>query len=162
MNVNTNGSLPDTVGDLARGRVRLHTREHGQRPGPGSTRPIPARTASASARWRKTVAQAKDAGLFVSLNFLFHPGVSDTEEELEALGSLIEGTKADFVQLRNLNLDPELYAKVVVGSGVGFGASMSLANFMKRLRKRCPLAQVRVFQPLAGPRRLELRPRTRR
>jgi hypothetical protein len=95
----------------------------------------------------ETVAKAKNAGLFVSLNFLYHPGVSDTEEELEALGSLIERTKADFVQLRNLNLDPELYAKVVVGSGVGFGASMGLANFMKRLRKHCPWLKYGYFNP---------------
>jgi hypothetical protein len=97
----------------------------------------------------ETVHRAKAADLFVSLNFLYHPGVSDTEEELEALGTLVESSKADFIQLRNLNLDPEIYARVVEGS-VGFGASMGLGNFMKRLKKRCPWLRFGYFNPYLG------------
>lgn len=149
VNVNTNGSLPDVVASLAEAgfnsmRVSM----------------VSARAPLYAAYTRpqgysfedvaRTVEQAKAAGLFVSLNFLYHPGVSDTEEELAALGDLIERTKTDFVQMRNLNLDPELYASIVAGSGLGFGASMGLANFMKRLRKRCPWLKYGYFNPYLG------------
>ncbi|MBI4805693.1 MAG: radical SAM protein [Desulfovibrio sp.] len=146
VNVNTNGGLPDTVQGLAEAgfdSMRVSMVSARAKLYEAYTRP----KGFGFDEVAQTVANAKNAGLFVSLNFLYHPGVSDTEEELEALGSLIESTKADFVQLRNLNLDPELYAKVVVGSGVGFGASMGLANFMKRLRKRCPWLKYGYFNP---------------
>jgi wyosine [tRNA(Phe)-imidazoG37] synthetase (radical SAM superfamily) len=149
VNVNTNGSLPDVVASLAEAgfnsmrvsmvsaRAPLYT---------AYTRPQ-GYTFEDVAR---TVEKAKAAGLFVSLNFLYHPGVSDTEEELAAIGDLIERTKTDFVQMRNLNLDPELYASIVASSGLGFGASMGLANFMKRLRKRCPWLKYGYFNPYLG------------
>ncbi|MFZ5425802.1 MAG: radical SAM protein [Thermodesulfobacteriota bacterium] len=149
VNVNTNGSLPDVVDDLrAAGFDSMRVSMVSARAPlyEAYTRP----QGYGFAQVAQTVERAKDAGLFVSLNFLYHPGVSDTEEELEALGNLVERTKADFIQLRNLNLDPDLYAGIVTGSGVGFGASMGLQNFMKRLRKRCPWLKYGYFNPYLG------------
>lgn len=148
VNVNTNGSLPETVETLAQAgfdSMRVSMVSARAPLYEAYTRP----QGYAFAGVAQTVANAKAAGLFVSLNFLYHPGVSDTEEELEALGSLIEGSKVDFVQLRNLNLDPELYGRIVTGS-VGYGASMGLNNFMKRLRKRCPWLKYGYFNPYLG------------
>lgn len=100
---------------------------------------------------RESIRRAKAAGLFVSLNFLFFPGVSDTEAELEALGGLIEEHRVDFVQLRNLNLDPELYLRVAESSGAlanpARHASVGLKNFRKRLRKACPWLRFGYFNP---------------
>jgi pyruvate-formate lyase-activating enzyme len=149
VNVNTNGSLPDTVEDLRRAgfdSMRVSLASARSPLYEAYARP----QGYAFAQVAETIHRAKAAGLFVSVNFLYHPGVSDTEEELEALGGLIEDSKADFVQLRNLNLDPEVYAKVVTGSGVGFGPSMGLGNFMKRLRKRCPWLKYGYFNPYLG------------
>jgi len=149
VNVNSNGSLPDTVEELARaGFDSLRVSLVSARPAlyEAYTRP----QGYGFAQVAQTVERAKAAGLHVSLNFLYHPGVSDTEEELDALGALIEGSRADFVQLRNLNLDPDLYADIVTGCGVGFGASMGLANFMKRLKKRCPWLKYGYFNPWLG------------
>ncbi|WP_243358307.1 radical SAM protein [Fundidesulfovibrio terrae] len=148
VNVNTNGSLPDTVESLKEAgfdSMRVSMVSARAPLYEAYTRP----QGYVFADVARTVANAKAAGLFVSLNFLYHPGVSDTEEELEALGALIEGSKADFVQLRNLNLDPELYGRIVTGS-VGYGASMGLQNFMKRLRKRCPWLKYGYFNPYLG------------
>lgn len=146
VNVNTNGSLPDVVEELqSAGFDSMRVSMVSARPAlyEAYTRP----QGYTFTQVAETVARAKACGLFVSINFLYHPGASDTEEELEALGSLMERTKADFIQLRNLNLDPDLYAGIVEGSGVGFGASMGLANFMKRLRKRCPWVKYGYFNP---------------
>jgi len=149
VNVNTNGSLPDAVEPLASAGF------NSMRVSLVSARPALYEAYARPEGYRfthvtETIGRAKAAGLFVSLNFLYHPGVSDTEEELEALGTLVESSKADFIQMRNLNLDPEIYARVVTASGVGFGTSMGLANFMKRLKKRCPWLKFGYFNPYLG------------
>ncbi len=146
VNVNSNGSLPGTMAGLKEAgfdSIRVSMVSARKPLYEAYTRPVGYVFEDVA----ESVKQAKAAGLFVSLNFLFHPGVSDTEEELEALGQLVEDNRVDFIQLRNLNLDPDLYAQVVGQSGVGFGASMGLGNFMKRLRKRCPWLQYGYFNP---------------
>jgi pyruvate-formate lyase-activating enzyme len=53
------------------------------------------------------------AGGHASINLLCFPGVTDTDAELEALCGLIERTGLHRIQLRNLNLDPELYRRAL-------------------------------------------------
>jgi pyruvate-formate lyase-activating enzyme len=53
------------------------------------------------------------AGGRASINLLCFPGVTDTEAELAALAALVERTGLQRVQLRNLNIDPELYRRVL-------------------------------------------------
>jgi hypothetical protein len=92
----------------------------------------------------RTIATAKEHGLFVSLNYLFFPGVSDTESELEALTGLVSFAKLDYIQMRNLSLDPELYLGCV---GDPTEPSMGLGNFMNRLKKACPWINYGYFNP---------------
>jgi hypothetical protein len=79
---------------------------------------------------------------------LYFPGVSDTEEEIAALAELIQTCGVNFLQLRSLNIDPELYmellAPMVHSPSVGFG------NFRKRLRKACPRLGFGYFNPYLG------------
>ncbi len=56
---------------------------------------------------------AKREGLFVSINLLTMPGWNDTRREMEALLELLSRYKVDMLQIRNLNIDPDLYAEVV-------------------------------------------------
>lgn len=97
---------------------------------------------------RASMAEARSRGIFVSINLLYFPGVTDTEEEIAALGALVGGTGVSFIQLRNLNIDPEMYLgvlkEVVLGPSVGF------ANFKKRLRKLCPWLKFGYFNPYVG------------
>ncbi len=143
VNVNTNASLPDTMPGLAKAgldsiRVSLNSaresvynsyyRPHGY-------------TFSDVCR---TIATAKEHGLFVSLNYLFFPGANDVESELDALVRLVSTTKPDYIQMRNLSLDPELYLGCV---GDPTEPSMGLGNFMKRLKKACPWINYGYFNP---------------
>ena len=143
ININTNGSLPETIPELARSgldsiRVSLNS----------------AREAFYSAYYRprtygfgqvlETIAAAKQQGLFVSLNYLFFPGFNDSEKEYAALGSLIAETGIDFLQLRNLNLDPELYLRQVQ---VPPEPCMGFHNFRKRLTRDFPQMGVGYFNP---------------
>ena len=98
----------------------------------------------------ESIARARRHGLFISLNFLYFPGVSDTEEEFDALGDLVDLHRVDFIQMRNLNLDPELYVDVAhqaLADTGGLGPSMGFVNFRKRLKKRCPWLQFGYFNP---------------
>ena len=58
---------------------------------------------------RRSIAVARKNGLWVSLNLLFFPGVTDSEGELEALARLVGENGVSMIQWRNLNIDPEWY-----------------------------------------------------
>ncbi|MFW2367502.1 MAG: radical SAM protein [Desulforhopalus sp.] len=51
----------------------------------------------------------KQASRFVSLNYFILPGLTDSVAEFDALCRMISNHKPDFIQLRNLNMDPEWY-----------------------------------------------------
>lgn len=53
----------------------------------------------------------KENGRFVSLNYFILPGFTDSIPEFDALCTLIRRHHPDFIQLRNLNMDPEWYLK---------------------------------------------------
>lgn len=59
----------------------------------------------------ETIGQVKKAGGFCSINLLCLPGVTDRPEEVAALMKLVESTRLDLIQWRNLNIDPEVYLK---------------------------------------------------
>lgn len=104
---------------------------------------------------RAAIREARSCGVFVSLNLLFFPGVTDTEEELAALARLIGENGVSMVQWRNLNIDPEWYFKLISGDGdeaVRLSPSMGLAVFMKRLKKLCPWLRYGYFNPYLGDR----------
>lgn len=72
---------------------------------------------------------AKEKGIYTSINLLVFPGFTDREEELEGLIRLIHKVKLDLIQMRNLNIDPDLYLKEM-GKGRGIGISRML-NILK-------------------------------
>src|SRR6056297_99421 len=95
----------------------------------------------------ETLYQAKALDLFVSLNYLYFPGINDSEDEFIALAGLISKTQLDLIQLRNLNIDPELYLKVMPSSD---SPAMGLNNFQKRLQKEFPWLRFGYFNPYLG------------
>lgn len=147
VNVNTNASLPDAAAKLADAgvdsfRVSLNS----------------ARSTLYEAYYRPQgytfddvaafIKEAKRAGSFVSLNYLYFPGIGDQEEEIEALSALVGEHAVDFIQLRNLNLDPELYLDLA-GAGAA-GPATGLKLFKKRLRKAQPELKFGYFNPYLG------------
>jgi pyruvate-formate lyase-activating enzyme len=83
---------------------------------------------------------AKGKGIYTSINLLVFPGFTDREAELEGLIELIKDTNLDLVQMRNLNIDPDLYLKSM-GSGEGIGIS----KMMDILKKEFPFLQFGYF-----------------
>jgi pyruvate-formate lyase-activating enzyme len=147
VNLNTNASLPDAVAALAEAgldSLRVSMNSAREECYAAYYRP----QGYTPAQVRESMTRARAAGVFVSVNLLYFPGVSDTEDEIAALVELVQACGVNFLQLRNLNIDPELYmallAPAVRDPSVGFG------NFRKRLRKACPGLGFGYFNPYLG------------
>jgi pyruvate-formate lyase-activating enzyme len=108
INLNTNGSLPDRVREIAESgldsiRISLNC----------------ARKEYYLPYYRpkgyvfedviSSIRLSKDMGLYTMINYLVFPGITDQEEEIEALENLIERTGLNFIHMKNLNIDPWLY-----------------------------------------------------
>lgn len=61
----------------------------------------------------KSLKYATDQGVYTSINYLIFPGVTDREEEIEAMVEFARRTGLKLIQLRNLNIDPESYLELI-------------------------------------------------
>ena len=81
------------------------------------------------------VRRARSQGVAVSLNYLHMPGWNDREAEVEALVDFVNRLDVQMIQMRTLNIDPDMYVQAVpmpAGPALGIGALVA------RLRKDCP------------------------
>jgi pyruvate-formate lyase-activating enzyme len=138
INLNSNASLPGKVEVLAEAgldslRVSMNSarREYHQRyyrPQNFSLQDV-----------FDSIAVMKQMKRFVSLNYFILPGFTDDPAEFSALCRLVEDYRPDLIQLRNLNMDPEWYLKVIdfrpSGDPLGIRAwRHKLARLFPRLR----------------------------
>ncbi|MFD0960687.1 radical SAM protein [Paenibacillus chungangensis] len=61
----------------------------------------------------KSLKYATDKGVYTSINYLIFPGVTDREEEMEAMIGFVKRTGLKLIQMRNLNIDPESYLGLI-------------------------------------------------
>lgn len=158
VNCNTNASRPEAVARLAEAgltsmRVSLNSAR------PELYRRYYRPTDYDFSDVAESIRTARRHGVFVSLNLLFFPGITDTEAELEALARLVGENGVSMIEWRNLNIDPEWYWELMTGGKAGEdgaaaagGGSMGLAAFMKRLRGLCPWLRYGYFNPWLGNR----------
>jgi hypothetical protein len=71
----------------------------------------------------------------MAINLLVFPGVTDREEEVERLISFVRKTEIDMIQMRNLNIDPDLYLQAI---GPGGGEEIGISEMMDMIRKEFP------------------------
>lgn len=81
-----------------------------------------------------SVRLAKDSGVLVSLNLLVFPGFTDCEAEIEALMTWVQKNGVDMIQLRNLNMDPNVLFRHVSAEGEVLGIN----NFLYILQQELP------------------------
>jgi pyruvate-formate lyase-activating enzyme len=148
INLNTNGSLPQTIAELRDNgldsiRVSLNSaretyyRAYYRPRGYSYTDVIDA------------IRAMKSGGGFVSVNLLTLPGLTDEEGEVEAIIRLIDETDIDLIQMRNLNIDPEWYLR-----GIGYrssGRSIGILEMMKKIRSSHPQVNFGYFNPCLNP-----------
>ncbi|QAY67351.1 radical SAM protein [Paenibacillus protaetiae] len=61
----------------------------------------------------RSLKYATDKGVYTSINYLIFPGVTDREEEIEAMIGFAKRTGLRMIQMRNLNIDPESYLSLI-------------------------------------------------
>jgi wyosine [tRNA(Phe)-imidazoG37] synthetase (radical SAM superfamily) len=108
LHVNTNGSRPEVWAPLRKAgldscRVSLNAAE--KTVYESYYRP----TGYTWEHVAETVREAKRVGLFVSLNLLVFPGVSDSPAQAKALVDFVADARPDCIQTRNLCIDPASY-----------------------------------------------------
>lgn len=144
INLNSNASMPDWIGVLADAgldslRVSLnsareiyHSRYY---------RPVNFTLADVL----DSIDAMKQAGRFVSLNYFILPGFTDDPDEFEALCRLIERHRPDFIQLRNLNMDPDWYLETVEHQPIT--SPMGIRKWLKSLKQLFPDLRFGYFNP---------------
>ncbi len=147
INLNSNASRPEAVAALAdAGLTSLRVSMNSARPEVYDIYYRPQGYSFADVR--ASIIAARQRGVFVSLNLLYFPGITDTEDELEALTQLVGSCGVSFIQLRNLNIDPEMYLNLL--KDIPTSPSVGFVNFKKRLRKACPWLEFGYFNPWLG------------
>ena len=108
INLNTNGSRPDCV------RTLIQSGLDSIRISINSAQPELYRAYYRPKNYDfkdivDSIALCRDMGCYTMLNYLVFPGITDQEPEVEALRELIRRTSVNFIHLKNLNIDPQLY-----------------------------------------------------
>jgi pyruvate-formate lyase-activating enzyme len=139
INLNTNGSLPQKVVRLCEAgldsiRVTLNSAR------PRFYRPYHQPKGYVFRDVIQSLIRAKEKGVYTSINLLVFPGFTDREKEVARLIGLIRKTRIDLVQMRNLNIDPDLYLRVM-----GDGEGMGISNMISLLREEFPHLQLGYF-----------------
>lgn len=82
----------------------------------------------------KSLKYATDKGVYTSINYLVFPGVTDREEEIEAMIGFAKRTGLKLIQMRNLNIDPEAYLSLIPpAQGEIYGMKTLLDIFREEL-----------------------------
>jgi pyruvate-formate lyase-activating enzyme len=90
----------------------------------------------------ESIRRAKDRGIFVAVNLLVFPGVTDQEGEVEGLISFLRKATIDMIQMRNLNIDPDLYLQAM---NTQSGEALGISNMMDIVRGEFPHLSIGYF-----------------
>ncbi|HEX5548390.1 MAG TPA: radical SAM protein, partial [Ktedonobacterales bacterium] len=102
---------------------------------------------------KKSLVLARDAGVYSSINLLCFPGLIDCEDEIAALVIFLRETGVQLVQLRNLNIDPEvLWPRVARPNGRPLG----MRTLVETLRRELPDVTIGNFSRPVGIRNSEV------
>lgn len=144
ININTNGSKPDAVEALCKAGLnsirvstnsaRKHVYEAYYRPNNYSFEDI-----------IESLKVMRRYNGWTSINYFVFPGMTDSEEEYEALRSLIFHTGLNMIQWRNFNIDPDWY---MGKTGVAdTGVFMGIKQMMELIREEFPALKFGYFNP---------------
>ena len=141
LNCNTNGSLPQRVEQIARAGLDSIRISLNSALGPAYTAYYQPRYY----RWedvRESIRRSKALGLYTTINYLVFPGVTDREEEVEALLTLARETGLDMIQMRNLAIDPGLYQRSVPPPR---GKCLGIRAVLQTIRRQHPGVEIGYF-----------------
>ena len=144
ININTNGSKPAAVQALCNAGLdsirvstnsaRKHIYEAYYRPNNYSFEDIV-----------ESLKIVRRHGGWASINYFVFPGMTDSEEEYEALRKLIQDTDLNMIQWRNFNIDPDWYlGKLGVTET---GECMGVKQLQELIHEEFPQVKFGYFNP---------------
>ena len=154
INLNTNGSRPERIRTIAKSgldSIRISINSAQEKIYTAYYRPM----GYCFEDVIESISLAKEMGLYVMINYLVFPGMTDTPEEFEALRKMIQQTGANFIHLKNLCIDPQVYLQEMPGNrspGIG------MATMTNRLKKEFPNLELGYFNQPVHLRHAEKRP----
>jgi len=141
INLNTNGSWPERIRHIAEAgldsiRISLN-----------SARPELYRAYYRPRRYDfedvvASISLSGEVGLYTMVNYLVFPGITDQEEEIQALLALVRKTGLNFLHLKNLNIDPRLYMRKMPN---GRSKAVGIGQMVDILRRECPKLELGYF-----------------
>src|SRR3984893_3556950 len=93
---------------------------------------------------KESLKRARDAGVYSSINLLSLPGMIDREREVEALLSFVKETGLRLIQLRNLNIDPEV-SLPGMPSLDSMGKALGIRAMIDLLKRELPEVEIGNF-----------------
>ena len=93
---------------------------------------------------KESLKRARDAGVYSSINLLCFPGMIDREREVEALLAFIKETGLRLIQLRNLNIDPEVLLPRMPELD-SMGRALGMRAMIKVLKREAPEVEIGNF-----------------
>ncbi|MCP4339340.1 MAG: radical SAM protein [Desulfobulbaceae bacterium] len=148
INLNSNSSLPNSVKRLAQAgldsiRVSLNSAQRDCYN--AYFRP----TNYSFSAVMESIDIMKESDRFVSLNYFVLPGFTDSIQEFEALCTLIRLHHPNFIQLRNLNMDPEWYQESLALAKDT--KTLGIRQWFNLLQKEFPTLRFGYFNPQIHP-----------
>lgn len=144
INLNSNASRPDDVARLAdAGLDAMRVSMNSPRPDVYAAYYNPRHYGFADVE--RSIHEMKRRGKWVSINLLYYPGVTDTPSEMDALADFLGRTRLDVIQVRNLNVDPELYERALPPGTLAQGVGVE--RFRREISRRCPWIRYGYFNP---------------
>ncbi len=93
-----------------------------------------------------SISLSRELGLYTMINYLVFPGISDQEEEIEAMIKLLIRTGVNFVHMKNLNIDPDLYIRAMP---VSDSKVVGMRKMVEIIQKELPGLRIGYFnQPV--------------
>ena len=93
---------------------------------------------------KESLKRARDAGVYSSINLLSFPGMIDREREVEALLTFVKGTGLRLIQLRNLNIDPEVLLPRMPALD-SMGKALGMCTMIEVIRREAPEVEIGNF-----------------
>jgi pyruvate-formate lyase-activating enzyme len=144
ININSNGSNPKAVAELAAvglDSIRVSMNSAREEIYNAYYRP----NNYTFADIKETIRVMSAAGKWTSINYFVFPGMTDCEEEYEALRKLIKDTGLKMIQWRNFNIDPDWYLGKIGVTEIG--EIMGIKQMMDLIREEFPDLKFGYYNP---------------
>jgi pyruvate-formate lyase-activating enzyme len=93
---------------------------------------------------KESLKRARETGVYSSINLLSFPGLIDREREVEALLSFVRETGLRLIQLRNLNIDPEVLLPRMPALD-SMGKAMGIRTMIEIIKRELPEVEIGNF-----------------